>query len=273
MVKEKRMKLKSFITIAFICLFFLPTTLKISAQESKIVSYESRVIESFDNDPKTSEDCTARWIVIGSKFVDTSLKYPIWKSIKAWPEALFGKNKEGLDLRCLGIMAGFTRKGYNSLDVIPSRAFDATKDKEGDVIAVIEGKKWVQAPIIFPGRIRTLTLWIWGSNYNYYIEVHLKDHNGAIYVLPIGDLTFTGWKHFSIDIPPSIPQAENYIPRLKRLQLELFRIWTRPDERVTEFWVYLDDLKVLTDLYETRYDGDDLEDESFLQGTWGLEKK
>jgi hypothetical protein len=243
--------------------------------DENLMSLESRVIESFDNDLKTGEECTTRWIVRGSKFIDASLKYPIVKSIKSWPESVYGKNREGIDLRCLGIKAGFTRQEYNFLDIIPARAYDSAKDKEDDIIYTESDtkKQWVHAPMVFPGRIRALSIWVWGSNYNYYLEAQVKDHTGVVHVLPLGDLSFTGWRNLSIEIPSSIPQSETYIPKLKRLRIEKFRLWTRPEERVTEFWIYIDQIKVLTDTFETRYDGDDLEDEKFLQETWGTENK
>lgn len=101
----------------------------------------------------------------------------------------------------------------------------------------------------------------------------MKDFTGVVHVLPLGNLNFTGWKNLSTEIPSSIPQSESYIPRLKRLRLEKFMLWTRPTERVSEFWCYFDQIKVLTDLFESRYDGDELGDEKFLQDTWGLTVK
>lgn len=265
------MKTKLLISIAFVCLILLFFTVHITADET-MLSLESRVIETFENDADTGAECTTRWFVRGSKFIAEGM--PVVKSVKGWPEALHGKNREEKDYRVLGIFAGFGRKGYNFIDIIPSREFDGNRDKETDVFATDkDGKRWVYRPIIFPGRIRAFSTWVWGSNYNYYMEVHVKDHNGSIHVLPLGNLTFTGWKNVSIEVPTAIPQSETYIPRLKRLRIELIRIWTRPEERVTEFWLYLDQMKVLTDMFETRYDGDELEDEKFLKDTWGVESQ
>lgn len=262
-----KQKLPVFITL--LCLLIISPAANLIADEN-VLSLESKVIEDFDNDPKTGEDCTTRWIVRGSPFIDVSRNYPNVKSVKSWPEALYGKNKEGLDLRVLGIDAGFTRQAYNYLEIIPVRLFDSTTDKEDDVIHTeADGKKWVHAPIVFPGRIKALSLWAWGSNYDYYLEAHFRDHMSIVHVLPLGSLKFTGWKSMSVEIPSSIPQATNYIPKLKRLRLEKIMLWTRPTERVAEFWFYLDSLKVLTDLFESRYDGDELGDETFLQNTWG----
>lgn len=90
-------------------------------------------------------------------------------------------------------------------------------------------------------------------------------------MLPLGDIQYTGWKNLTARVPSSIPQAEQYIPSLKRLKLVKFMIWTRPTERVAKFYVYIDHLKVLTDLFETRFDGDELEDPDFLESIWGTE--
>jgi hypothetical protein len=265
------MKLKLLALIAMGCLFLSQAHL---AADETLLGLESIVIENFDNNPTTGEDATMRWIVRGSGYIDTKLHYPIVKSIKAWPEALFGRNKENLDLRCLGVEAGFTRQAYNYLEIIPARPFDPAKDKEEDVIHTdADGKKWVHVPIVFQGRIKAFSIWFWGSNFNYYLEVHLKDFTGVVHVLPLGNLNFTGWKNLNTEIPPSIPQSETYLPKLKRLRLEKFMLWTRPTERVSQFWFYLDQMKILTDLFESRYDGDDLGDESFIQETWGTPAK
>ena len=46
-------------------------------------------------------------------------------------------------------------------------------------------------------------------------------------------------------------------------------IWTHPTEKVDDFYVFLDEIKVLTDLFETRFDGDDLADPRSLEQALG----
>ena len=44
-----------------------------------------------------------------------------------------------------------------------------------------------------PGKIRSLNVWIWGSNYNYSMDLHLQDYRGVVHVLRLGKLEFNGW--------------------------------------------------------------------------------
>jgi predicted RNA-binding protein len=288
--------------VVLIILLLVLTSVPGLADEAAL-SLESKVIESFEDDPVTGESLLSRWIVRPSKFVKTYMDFNDNQEkldvriarVNTWPQALHGKNKEDLPLYSLGITTSFTRKGYNYLEIIPAREFDPEKDvreyidgkdDKGDIVftkcdkqwvsdtdKIIytdqAGKRWVSDPLLFEGRVKALSTWVWGSNYNYYFEVHLEDHRSVVHVLPMGELTFSGWKNLTIDIPPSIPQAEKYIPKLKRLKLLKFMVWTRPNERVSGFYIYLDQIKTLSDFFETRYDGDDLEDPESIQAIWG----
>jgi len=40
-------------------------------------------------------------------------------------------------------------------------------------------------------------------------------------------------------------------------------------EKVDDYYLYLDQLKVVSDIYETRYDGDNLAELETLQDVWG----
>ena len=272
--------------------------------DERALSLESRVLESFE-DSDTGEDCLDRWIIKGSKFVkkyvdleDNQEKEDIRLiKVNTWPEALHGKNLKKYPYYCLGLRTSFTRKGYNYIEIIPAREFDPEvdfreyiegKDDPNSIVDSLtkcnkqyvldrnniiytdqKGKEWVSNPIVFEGRAQAMSVWVWGSNFNYYFEAHLEDHRGVVHVLPFGDLLFNGWKNLTVDIPASIPQAEKYIPRLRRLKLKKFMLWTRPTERISGFYIYIDQVKILTDLYETRYDGDELEDPEELQKIWG----
>jgi hypothetical protein len=50
-------------------------------------------------------------------------------------------------------------------------------------------------------------------------------------------------------------------------------LWTRPSENVDGFHFYLDEIKVLTDLFETSFDGMGLADPDFVRETWGAEQR
>ena len=58
------------------------------------------------------------------------------------------------------------------------------------------------------------------------------------------------------------------LPRLQSLTLVKFRVWTQPTERVDNFYIYFKQLKVLTDVFESYYDGDELADPQRVQELW-----
>ena len=72
-----------------------------------------------------------------------------------------------------------------------------------------------------------------------------------------------------VTIPQHIPQAEKYIPKEKPLKFTKYVIWTRPAEVVDGFFIYIDHMKVLTDLYIERFDGDNLVNPDLLEQIWG----
>jgi hypothetical protein len=88
------------------------------------------------------------------------------------------------------------------------------------------------------------------------------DYRGIVHKLPLGSLHFMGWRNLSVEIPKQIPQTVRYLPMEKPLSLVRFEIWTEPTERVDDYIIYFDHLKVLTDMYKQRFDGDELADQS-----------
>ena len=218
--------------------------------DEKTVNMESRILESFDPDSRTSD-----WYVRGSKFVaDDTLR---WKFAKSWPEAIFGRNKEDLDYQVLAISAAFKRTGYNYLEIIPVK-----RGADGEL---------EPNPITIPGRAHKLDVWVWGSNYDYYLEVFLRDYKGVVHRLNMGDLNFVGWKNLYTEIPNYIPQAGGHVDVggfLKTLELVKFVLWTKPHESVAGFNVYFDQVKILTDTFISRFDGDDLADPEYVESIW-----
>jgi hypothetical protein len=210
------------------------------------VNLQSKVIASFDDPDGT------QWIVQGSKFVTKD--FPQAMTVRTWPDSLYGRNPEQKNLFALGIHSRFDRKGYNYIEIIPAR-----KGSDG---------KLAPAPLALSGRVRSLDLWVWGSNFNYTMDVHLRDFEGVDRVLHMGSLNYPGWKNLSVGITGNIPQSRRYIPRFQALDLTKFVIWTTPTEKVDDFYVFLDEVKILTDLFESRFDGDNLADPKTLDQLW-----
>jgi hypothetical protein len=219
------------------------------------VNLESKVIQDF------SKTEAQNWFVQGSKFSTTD--FPKLGFIKSGPTAILGGDKALAEsARSLAVAMLFDRKEYNWVDIIPG-----TKDKP------------VELPL--PGRVKNLDLWIWSGNFQYYMEAFVRDYRGVVYTIPLGDLSFVGWKNLRINIPDNVPQAKKYLPKRQGLTLVKFRIWTRPTEvtvipgtegaeqidRAVKFYIY--NIKVLTDTFESLFDGDTLTNPEVYKDAFG----
>jgi hypothetical protein len=193
-----------------------------------------------------------QWIVTGSKFAAQG--FPQSAFVKTWPDALFRKEPAGKDLRSLGIHAKFDRLGYNYIEIIPAK-----KDQNGTL---------VPDPIQIPGRLKSLDVWMWGSYHSYYMEVQLRDYRGIVHVLRLGTLDFRGWQDLNVNIPSSIPQTVTYIPSTKGLHLVKFVIWTLPNQPVNDFYTYMNQIKIMTDTFESPWDGETLANPSYVDKLW-----
>jgi hypothetical protein len=87
----------------------------------------------------------------------------------------------------------------------------------------------------------------------------------------VGSIKFVGWKNMYLDIPSYIKQAVTYKPEHRGLRLTKFVIHTHPTEKVDDFYVYLDNLKIITDKHESFYDGFGLTSPEKIEEIWGGE--
>ena len=199
-----------------------------------------------------------------SKTADQS--FPVIAPVQTGPVALIRQNA---GQKSIGIQGSFDRHGYNWIDIYPTAV-----DGDG-----------APAEIPLRGRTRFIDVWAWGSNLNYHLEAYLRDNRGVIHTLPVGSLKFVGWRNLRATVPTSIPMVSTIIPRSTHaVTFVKFRLWTDPRERtyidvqrnnrgqvtkIIPFYVYLSNLKVLTDIYETIYDGDELSYPENTAKLWG----
>lgn len=233
--------------------------------DEKTLKLESYVVDSFDGPGSAvhEDGSPIVWEVRGSKF--STEGFPRMQYVpNEWPKDLFGTNPENAaELQVMGLNSRFDRMGYNQVEIIPGAG---------------EGESWEAKPIVLDGRIKTVDLWVWGSRYNYSIEMHFMDYQGLAYRLDLvqsdnkrdlGSINFSGWKNMYVDIPNYIKQSVVYQPEFKGLRLTKIVIHTHPTEKVNNFYVYLDHLKVLTDRHESFYDGFNLTTPEKIQEIWG----
>jgi hypothetical protein len=211
--------------------------------------FVTHVMESFNGD----SDYT--WKAESSKFATKigDVTYPELIYVDAWPIAAFGNNRgdNNQELKSLGLHGKFDRRGYNWIDLYPVKSGDDNPEE-----------------IQIPGRVRNIDMWIWGSNLNFYIEIYLRDYQGVVHSLRMGDLAYSGWKNIRVNVPTSIPQSKKILPSYAGLKFVKFRIWTQPSERVSDFYIYFKQFKVLTDMFEGLYDGNDLADPQNVERIW-----
>ena len=233
--------------------------------DEKTLKLESYIVDTFDGSGSAvyEDGSPVLWQVKGSKF--STEGYPRMVYVpNEWPEDLFGPDPESPEeLQVLGVNAKFDRQGYNQIEIIPGSG---------------EGEDWQSKPISFPGRVKSLDLWVWGSRYNYSIEMHFMDYQGLAYRLDLipsdnkraaGSINFSGWKNMYLDIPSYIKQSVVYQPMYKGLRLTKIVVYTHPEEIVDNFYVYFDHMKILTDKHESYYDGFGLTSPDRIQEIWG----
>ena len=210
--------------LSILLILMLLVTAVLGANELT-VRLQSHVIESWDGaDASTFSDTgePITWVVRGSKF-SAEDRPRVAYAMTEWPQDLFGTQPENPDsLGVLGINGAFIRQGYNQIELIPG---------------VGSGDDFVAKAIPLPGRVQTLDFWVWGSNYDYYVEVHFRDFEGMPHVLTPyrnenlrepGSIKFVGWKNMFIVMPNYINQAVNYKLSLATLSLTKLVFTTHP---------------------------------------------
>ena len=141
------------------------------------------------------------------------------------------------DTRVLGVKVDFYHRGVISFSVHPT------------------------APIPVPGVSKTISVWVAGRNFNHTLKVLIEDYFGNDMELTVGKLTFMGWKKLTVAIPPSIIQTDYHFTYKDGIKIIGFRIDCDLMEAMGTYYLYLDDIRVVTDLFgEARRDADDMSD-------------
>ena len=195
--------------------------------------------------------------------------------VKAWPEAYFGTEKESgagefyfgqkkfddengvirhtdKSATSMSVKLCFNRQGYRTVELYP-----LSKNEDSG--------KYEKAPIPFKGKVEKIDFWVWGSNFNYNLQLVLVDYRGVEHRLDAGSLKHIGWKSFSVEVPKTIPQSVLTIPSDRYLTFKKFVIWTDPNERVSGATYYFDHITYVSDVYSELYDGYKLGDREYVE--------
>ncbi|MCL1994537.1 MAG: flagellar filament outer layer protein FlaA [Spirochaetes bacterium] len=155
--------------------------------------------------------------------------------------------EEGMDIRddhVLGMRVDFLRRGHASMTITPIR------------------------PIPIEGITKTVSVWAVGRSFNHELYLMVQDFHGRNFELRMGRLNFQGWQRLTVAIPPQgddgrsgIIQRNYHYNHHMGLHITGFRVVFDPMQTVGSYFLYLDDLRAVTDLFaESARDPDDMLD-------------
>jgi len=153
------------------------------------------------------------------------------------------EGKENEDTQVLGVRVDFFRRGVNSFTIKSGR------------------------PLPIEGTVKTISMWVCGRNQSHDMYVLVQDYFGSNFELYMGNLGFSGWKKLTAVVPPSpdgehgIVQSSAYYGDKPGLRIVGFRVDCNPMQARGSYYLYLDDLRAVTDLYDMEnHDEDDMSD-------------
>ncbi|VDB00300.1 flagellar filament outer layer protein FlaA, putative [Olavius algarvensis spirochete endosymbiont] len=117
-------------------------------------------------------------------------------------------------------------------------------------------------PLPIEGIVKTVSVWVAGRNIEHELSLLILDWKGQTSVIPMGKLNHSGWKKMTVTIPPHIKQRDyhnyGYQPGIS---IEGFVVNCDIDETYGRYYIYFDDIRAVTDLFdEELQDPDDMLD-------------
>ena len=205
---------------------------------------ETIVIDNFD----TPDNMEWKWDIQASRFIAKG--YPVLKTVEGIPNSLrpFHKDSDPA-AQVLGAKVSYDRKGDNWFEIYQ-------KDASGN-----------RYEYEFVGTITQIDFWVWGANYNYNLELLVRDCDGVVRTLNAGNLRFQGWKNIIINVPGWIRQHSRFRNGRPNLTFVGFRVRSAASEAVDNFAIYFDQLKYTTNTLSNIYDGYELRAVDFGENT------
>lgn len=118
-------------------------------------------------------------------------------------------------------------------------------------------------PLPIPGLAKTVSIWVVGRSFNHQVNLVLEDFFGNRYTVAFDKkLTFQGWDKLTAVIPPTVAQSEKHYTGKAGIKIIGLTIDCDLMETYGTFYMYLDDLSAVTDLFtEESRDVDDVVDD------------
>ena len=235
-------------SIALALAFCVPAVAQPSAK-----AVETIVIDNFD----TADQMDWTWKVQASRFATKKddrnpIDYPVLQYFEGIPNSLRPYHKDSDPAaKVLGVKVKYDRKGDNWFEIYPE--YNSKKDDNGNSIKEIP----------FIGTVTQIDFWVWGANYQYYIELLIRDADGRVHVIPAGNLRFSGWRNVVVNVPGYIRQHSNLRSGMTDMTFVGFRVRSDINEYVDDYVIYIDQLKYTTNTLSNIYDGYDLRNADF----------
>ncbi len=147
------------------------------------------------------------------------------------------------DTQVYGVRVDFFKRGVNSFTITSGR------------------------PLPIEGTTKIISMWVCGRNQSHDMWVLVQDYFGHNFELYMGNLGFSGWKKLTAVVPASpdgehgIVQSSAYYGDKPGLRILGFRVDCNPMQARGSYYMYIDDLRAVTDLYDMEnHDEDDMSD-------------
>ncbi len=234
-----------FVSLLVLCFFCLPL-----AAQPNVNSIETILIDDFD----VAEAVDWTWDVRASESIyvneDLGEVYPKLGTTPGIPNSLVTyRDADDPEALVLGVQTKYDRKGNNWFELYPE-----ITNENGEVVPY-------EVPL--KGHVTHFDFWAWGANYMYYLDLLVRDADGAVHVIKAGNLAFSGWKNFVIKVPTWMRQKSRLRSGPETLTFLGFRVRTDPTEFVDDFRVFFDEFKYATYTLSNIYDGYFLSDVDF----------
>lgn len=136
----------------------------------------------------------------------------------------------------LGVKTFFKERGFDRVEIKPPHEY------------------------LIKGLGRQFSVWVLGRNFRHNLFIKLRDYKGNVHKLKLGKLDYFGWRKHTVTVPGWLPQSTRHALLDKNLHFVSLYVECDPHESWGDFYFYIDDLRVKTDMSDAEYPGSKIKD-------------